>query len=293
MDWGEAARLERPVRAQSDPDWVAGLWHGDDARLLPVTTRGHVGFRGPGELAYVRPDGDFRPDNGDVLIGLIGGAPVFARVLTDDDALRTLLGDGVRTAALRAGADELDTDLDVAFAAAALAQWHGRAAYCPACGQHTRTIHAGAARHCDTCDTDLFCRTDPAVIMAVFDRTDRLLLGRQPVWAPRHVSVFAGYLEAGESAEQAVRRELAEEVGLRDLYDLRYIGSQPWPFPRSLMLGFTVRTPTSGVRVDGDEIEAARWFTREQLQAGLDAGDVALPSRCSIAHRMITTWLRG
>jgi len=293
MDWNQTARLERPLRAHDDAAWVAQLWRRPDARLLPVTGRGRVGFRRPGELDFVRPHGDFQPDDGDILLGLVAGAPVFARVLADDDALRGLLGDDVRTGTLRAGMDEVDADLDVGFAAAALAQWHGRAAYCPACGQATRVIHAGQARHCDHCDTDLFCRTDPAVIMAVFDAADRLLLGRQPVWAPRHVSVFAGYLEAGESAEQAVRRELAEEVGLRDLYDLRYIGSQPWPFPRSLMLGFTARTPTSGVRVDGDEIEAARWFTREQLRAGLDAGEVALPSRRSIAHRMITTWLQG
>ncbi|MCL1840559.1 MAG: NAD(+) diphosphatase [Propionibacteriaceae bacterium] len=292
MDWSTTARLERPLRAQSDPEWVAGLWQRDDARLLPVTTRGRVGFRAPGELAFVRPEGGFEPGR-DVFVGLVADAPVFAQIVIEDDALRALVGDGVVTAALRTGMDDVDDGLDVAFAAAALAQWHGRAAFCPACGHRTRVIHAGQARHCDTCDADLFCRTDPAVIMAVLDDADRLLLGRQRVWASRHVSVFAGYLEAGESAEQAVRRELAEEVGLRDLRDLRYLGSQPWPFPRSLMLGFTVRTSTSGVRVDGDEIEAARWFTRAQLRTALDAGEVTLPSRCSIAHRMITTWLRG
>ena len=135
-------------------------------------------------------------------------------------------------------------------------------------------------------------RSDPAVIVAVTDADDRLLLGRQPVWAKGRVSVFAGFVEAGESLEQAVHREVFEEVGLR-LGPPRYLGSQPWPFPRSMMLGFTARALDTALTLDAREIEAARWYTRGQLETALAHGELTLPMRTSIAHRMITAWRRG
>jgi NAD+ diphosphatase len=132
-------------------------------------------------------------------------------------------------------------------------------------------------------------RVDPAVIVAVLDAEDRLLLGRQSVWAPGRMSVFAGFVEVGESLEQAVHREVAEEVGLV-LRSLRYLGSQPWPFPHSFMVAFAARAVDSTIWLDPTEIEEARWFTREELRDAVASAAVSLPPMTSIARRMIQAW---
>ena len=144
-----------------------------------------------------------------------------------------------------------------------------------------------------TTGTEFFPRTDPAVIMLVHDGGDRVVLGRQAVWPPGRFSILAGFVEPGESAEAAVAREVAEEVGLR-VTDVRYVGSQPWPFPQSLMLGFVARAdggPTSCV-LDPDEIEEARWFTRDELRVGRRAAG-ALPPPVSIARHILDRWVAG
>ena len=140
-----------------------------------------------------------------------------------------------------------------------------------------------------TTGTEVFPRTDPAVIMLVHDGGDRVVLGRQAVWPPGRFSILAGFVEPGESAEAAVAREVAEEVGLR-VRDIRYVGSQPWPFPQSLMLGFVARVDGSDeLVVDRTEIEEAHWFTRDQLRAG--EGPAVLPPPVSIARYIIDRWL--
>ena len=159
---------------------------------------------------------------------------------------------------------------------------------CPRCGGPTRVVDGGYARHCERCDEQHFPRTDPAVIVAVVDADDRLLLGRQASWGHR-VSVLAGFVEAGESLEQTIHREIAEEVDVT-LDRIRYFGSQPWSFPRSLMTGFFARASSTAVCVDADEIAWAGWFTRDELTAQLEAGTIGLPGPSSIAHRLIATW---
>jgi NAD+ diphosphatase len=146
-------------------------------------------------------------------------------------------------------------------------------------------------RHCAACGRDHFPRTDPAVIVAVVDPQDRLLLGGQKTWGNR-VSVLAGFVEAGESLEQTIHREIGEEVDVT-LSELRYFGSQPWPFPRSLMVAFFGRAEGTNISLDLDEIAYAEWYTRDQLSAKLDAGEVGLPGRSSIAARMIQAWRDG
>jgi NAD+ diphosphatase len=146
-----------------------------------------------------------------------------------------------------------------------------------------------------TTDTEIFPRTDPAVIMLVHDGGDRVLLGRQAVWPPGRFSILAGFVEPGESAEAAVAREVAEEVGLR-VTDIRYVTSQPWPFPQSLMLGFVARAEGDSpadltLRLDPDEIEEARWFTRDELSSG--EGPRALPPSLSIARHILDRWVAG
>ncbi|MDR1833594.1 MAG: NAD(+) diphosphatase, partial [Propionibacteriaceae bacterium] len=229
----------------------------------------------------------------DIFLARANGLPVFARVLPDDEALQAALPAQTRISWARPMIDALEEPLALVFLAAALAGWHGNSQFCPRCGAQTIPIHAGNARYCPNCRRELFPRTDPAVIVAVTDAQDRLLLGRQPVWAAKRMSVLAGFIEAGESAEQAVHREVAEEVGVSGLRDVRYFGSQPWPFPRSLMLGYQARAEQTELRLQAAEIEQARWFAREELAQQIAEGEVIMPSRHSIAHRLISAWFPG
>ncbi len=185
--------------------------------------------------------------------------------------------------------DDLDAGLLVQ--AVAILEWHDRHRFSPVTGAPTTIARAGWAQVDPTTGTEFFPRTDPAVIMLVHDGGDRVVLGRQAVWPPGRFSILAGFVEPGESAEAAVAREVAEEVGLR-VTDIRYVGSQPWPFPQSLMLGFVARADDPGDLVlDPDEIEEARWFTRDELRSG--AGPRALPPPVSIARHILDRWMAG
>ncbi|WP_187291298.1 NAD(+) diphosphatase [Cellulomonas flavigena] len=191
---------------------------------------------------------------------------------------------------LRAVGASLDAhDAGLATAAVALDAWHDRHPRCPRCGAPTRVAQAGWSRVCDVDGSEHYPRTDPAVIMAVVDAHDRILLGHAAAWAPRRFSTLAGFVEAGESAEQAVRREVLEETGV-EVDEVEYVGSQPWPFPASLMLGFRARATTTHVQVDGVEMADARWFTRDELTAAVAAGEVLLPGGASIARALVEQW---
>ena len=141
----------------------------------------------------------------------------------------------------------------------------------------------------ETCGAQHFPRTDPAVIMLVHDG-ERVVLGRQKVWPPGMHSVLAGFVEPGESLEDAVRREVAEEVGIA-LGEVTYHSSQPWPFPSSIMLGFMARATTTELNLATDEIETARWYTRAELRASPENEVFKLPRRDSIARRLVEDWL--
>lgn len=178
----------------------------------------------------------------------------------------------------------------IAVTAAAIGNWHHTAPHCPRCGGATEVRQAGWTRWCPTCRTEHYPRTDPAVIMAITDAHDRVLLAHARHFPQRRFSVLAGYVEPGESLEAAVVRETAEEVGLR-VTDVTYRGSQAWPFPRSLMLAFTARvsgTPTP--RVDGQELTQARFFSRAELAAALGDGSVLLPPPASAAAALLERW---
>ncbi|MGY1689965.1 NAD(+) diphosphatase [Geodermatophilus sp. SYSU D01105] len=189
------------------------------------------------------------------------------------------------------GADLDDLDAGLLAEAIGILEWHERHRFSPLSGAETTVERAGWVRRDPVTGAELFPRTDPAVIMLVHDGGDRCVLGRQAVWPPGRFSILAGFVEPGESAEAAVAREVAEEVGVQ-VTDIRYVGSQPWPFPQSLMLGYTARVegdPT--LRLDPTEIEEARWFTREELRSG--AGPRALPPAVSIARHIIDRWVAG
>lgn len=177
--------------------------------------------------------------------------------------------------------------------ALSLGRWLIDAPFCPACGTRTELGDAGWSRRCPHCGRQHFPRTDPAVIVAITsaDDPDALLLGSNALWGGDRFSCFAGFVEAGESLEAAVRREVAEESGV-DVGALVYRGSQAWPYPRSLMVGFlAVARDDAAARADGEEIAAVRWFTRAEIGLALAGeGDVVLPGRASIAHRLIADW---
>lgn len=184
-------------------------------------------------------------------------------------------------------------DVGLATSAVAVCAWHASQRFCPACGSAVRPIWSGWAQRCtnpDDVDRMLFPRIEPAVITAIVDDDDRLLLQHNRAWRPGFFSVSAGFVEAGESLERAVRREAAEEVGVA-IDEVVYLGSQPWPFPASIMLGFCAHAVSSAVQVDHDEVESARWFTRDELADAVASGAIEPPGRASIARHMIEWWL--
>lgn len=280
--WANASDLDRVDHHRRSPEWVAGLWRSDDARLLKVTADGRFTTNvGGSKLRTTKPFVEFDSQR-HLLLGLLDGAPVFAvQALTEGEVhdFREV------------GGHLSDHEADIAATATAILAWHRMEPRCPRCGGSTTVINGGFARHCVACGEDHFPRTDPAVIVAVVDGQDRLLLGGQASWGHR-VSVLAGFVEAGESLEQAIHREVAEEVDVT-VTDLRYFGSQPWPFPRSLMLGYFARALSTAINVDADEISHADWYTRDQLTAALSSGTLALPGSSSIAARLIQTWRDG
>ncbi len=173
-----------------------------------------------------------------------------------------------------------------------LVYWHERHLFCGLCGSRTHLVQGGHVRRCgnESCATQHFPRTDPAVIMLVHDGGERCVMGRQKVWPPGMHSTLAGFLEPGESLEEAVAREVEEEVGLK-VSEVTYHSSQPWPFPSSLMVGFHARADFGPLEIDPDELETARWFDREALRNSPEDESLRLPRRDSIARRLINDWL--
>jgi len=267
--------------ARADPATRVLALHGDAAPLAE-----------PGRLHYVAP-GEAADAAEWAFLGRDGSG---AAVLT---AVYDGAGDPPRVPApagwgsLRAIGGTLDAyDAGAFVAALSLGRWLLDAAHCPACGARTDTRDAGWSRHCPDCGRQHFPRTDPAVIVAITDAADeRLLLGSNAMWGQDRYSCFAGFVEAGESLEAAVDREVREEAGV-ELSAVRYGGSQAWPYPRSLMLGFfATARDDAAARPDGEEIVQVRWFTRDEIGRALAGdGDVTLPGSSSIARRLIEAW---
>jgi NAD+ diphosphatase len=229
-------------------------------------------------------------DAEDVFLGVdSSGVALCGRVVERDDPL--VPGDtdwaGLRSVGLKLPADERAVLAEFL----ALANWHRTHPRCPRCGEPTRMSGLGWWRTCPQDSSEHYPRTDPAVIAVLIDAEGNALLGRQVRWPQGAFSTLAGFVEPGESAESAVVREIAEEVGLRP-DTATYVASQPWPFPASLMLGF--RATIDAVRpeptVDGTEIAEARWISREELPALCEARAVRLPGRLSIAHHLVRGW---
>lgn len=197
--------------------------------------------------------------------------------------------EGMRT--LRELGGFLDSDsLQIAMHAVALSHWHRAHPRCPRCGGETVVEMGGATRRCNKDQSEHHPRTDSAVIVLVKDKDDRILLGHQPVWPEGRFSAFAGFLEPGETFEQCVEREVFEESGVK-LSGIKYLGSQPWPFPASIMIAFeAVAVDSTSARPDGSEITEVKWFSREELKNAAEDGSLLLPPTMSVARKMIASW---
>lgn len=284
------ATTDRAEHRRGDEAWLTGAWSNPATRVLRVN-RARFPLTGDADLLWVGPDEvDVSAER--LFLGVDGAGVAYfaARVGPDDD-------EGVPSAITwgdlrQYGVGLSDRDAGLAVAAVALDNWHGNHPRCARCGDATGIGNAGWIRCCTSCAAEHYPRTDPAVIMLAIDDDDRALLGRRADWQPGWFSTLAGFVEAGESAEAAVRRELAEESGVV-VDEVTYLGSQPWPFPCSLMLGYHAHAVSTDITVDATEIVEARWFTREELRAECEAGTAAVPPAVSIARKLIERWFGG
>ena len=217
------------------------------------------------------------------------GSPIVAAALSENSA-NELEPEADNWHNLRRSLHALeDVDAGIFAQGLAITNWHLTHQHCPRCGTPTVIEKGGWSRRCFRDDKQIFPRTDPAIIVAVTDEQDRILLGSQGVWEDNRWSVLAGYVEAGESLDHAVRREILEEAGVA-VSEIHYRGSQPWPFPYSLMFGFSAKADSANPLVpDGIEIEKLRWFSRAELRAERER--ILLPGRLSIARALIEDWL--
>ena len=222
-----------------------------------------------------------------LFLGYDEGVPLFAAAPPHGQPLP-----GGRSPALFAMLDRFHAEDAALYAAArSLVDWHARHGHCAVCGTVTAIFRAGWARRCPNCHAEHFPRVDPVVIMLA-ERGDRVLLGRQPPWPAGRYSALAGFLEVGESIEEAVRREIFEEAGVR-VGAVRYVASQPWPFPSSLMIACIAQAEDEAITIDTNELEDARWFSREDVRRALardPSAPFVAPPPYAIALTLLTAW---
>lgn len=308
--------LDRVAERRTDASWVAAAFTDPATRVVPVcegrvlvTAQADAGA--PEQvttraraisIATFGPLSEAIGEAGawtTVLLGVRDGTTYVAVDIpaADADAVVERAGDGASWSELRPAALVLPVgDAALVAYARAMIWWHGRHRFCGMCGAATIVEEAGHVRACPTCAARHFPRTDPAVIVLIThrpegadERDEACLLGNQPSWPAAMYSTLAGFVEPGESLEDTVRREMYEEAGVR-VDDVRYHSSQPWPFPQSLMVGFTARARDRTLHVDGTELRDARWFTRAALDAALADGSMWIPPRLSISRQLIEGW---
>lgn len=291
------APIDRAHHLRPDPARLAALWAHPQARVLVMWGAKHLAAADGAPLPLSPAAIGATPEQS-IFLGLDGENPVFAHDwgTAEEEPAQTPAGATWRD--LREnGPDMSEADASRHVYARGLILWLRRTGFCCVCGSAVSLSDGGHVLRCNNadCGASHFPRTDPAVIMLVTDGKDRVLLGRQAAWPPGAVSTLAGFVEPGETLEQAVAREVFEEAGVR-ISEARYIASQPWPFPGSLMLGFEAIASSEDITVDPKELESARWFHRDDIRAFRDnwfaeGEGWALPRRDSISRFLILSWL--
>lgn len=279
----EQTQHDRAAHLRRDDKWRA------EGVQVMVVGGEHIASHGGKGIRWMPVDE--APEGLPIFLGLRDGLG-YAAVLVDE------IPEELEPQSLRFIGPTIDPqDASLAVQAVGLSRWHQTHGFCTRCGAATNVIKAGHSRLCPSCGTEHFPRTDPAVIMLITNGDDspdggRAILGRQPVWPAGYFSTLAGFVEPGESLIDAVRREVLEEVGVV-VGDVAYLGSQPWPFPSSLMLGFHGVADTFDITVDGDELEEARWFSKQEITELTASGELMLPPSVSISRWLVEQWHRG
>jgi NAD+ diphosphatase len=284
--------IDRDHLAREEPDLLDRLWRDTTTRILPIF-EGSALLAADGSLALLRPDAIDRSHPSVYLGRSLSttslepvGTPIVTMELQDAGHFAEASWGNLRSIATQLS----DRDAGLFTEALSILNWHSSHLFSPRTGERTVVEKAGWVRRDPASGLDVFPRTDPAVIVGVIDSNDRLLLGSNALWESNRYSLLAGFVEPGESLEAAVQREIFEESGV-PVVDPVYLGSQPWPFPASLMLGFTASVApdfTGQGTPDGTEILDLRWFSREELAASLN--DIRLPGHSSIARAIIEHW---
>jgi NAD+ diphosphatase len=287
------AFVDRSGEMRKDTDWLNEALIHPETRFVPVCGDHCLVGGDPLQLALLRRDQIeiYLDAHNHIFLGLFRGKPAFAvAIAVDDSPPYPELGEfqDLRYLGSVLPADEAN----LAAHARGLVLWHASQQFCGNCGSSARPDAGGNSRRCanEACGREIFPRVDPAIIVLVADG-DRCLLGRQTSWPEGRYSTIAGFVEPGESLEDAVRREVYEETNIR-VADVHYHSSQPWPFPSSLMLGFVAEADASvpqDIRLNDGELEDAQWFTRKELRSGFPK----LPFRISIARRLVDCWIEA
>ncbi|MEO0983060.1 MAG: NAD(+) diphosphatase [Pseudomonadota bacterium] len=293
--------LNRAAHRRKDDAWLDAAFQADNALIFlmragePLLAKS-ASPRTPSSLLWLGPEAsDISRGAERLFLGQDkAGAPIFALDVPPafelDASQIAGLGDfeDMRAAASLAPA----FDVNAASTARSIFEWHRRHGFCSNCGAPSEIREAGWKRICPSCEGEHFPRTDPVAIMLAVDG-DKCLLGRQRGWPAGFFSCLAGFVEPGETVEQAAARELEEEAGITaDPDTAEYLFCQPWPFPSSLMIGLILQATSTDITVDGEELDVARWFSRDEIRQILsgDHGDVFAPPPIAVAHHIIKVW---
>lgn len=293
--------VDRVAERRGDAEWLSQLMEAADTRFMPVWRSQCLITRTLGSESPVLAVEMTRQQALPLLeraidivflgISRESGARFALNLPNTDESVQSVIEDFGEFEDLRAASRQLsDPQAGLLAYAKALSDWQDKHRFCGLCGQPTTSQSAGHVLKCtgDDCGRSHFPRLDPAVIVSV-TIDESILLGRQAAWVEHQYSVVAGFVEAGESLEQAVVREVMEETGVK-VDSVSYHSSQPWPFPNSIMLGFAAQARSSTISLNDKELQHARWFTRDEIVDGLNQGTLRLPSAVSISYRLIEDW---
>ena len=274
--------VDRAAHLRSDEAYLKSAWASASVLLFMdekfVASSNQINFV-PGSTL-----GEYQTQT-DYFLGVKDKENFFVRHLASDENTKLEL-----MTLREIGAFLSPRDIGLAVHAQGLANWHKKHPRCSQCGAATSVVLGGSVRRCLIDESEHYPRTDGAIIVLIKDEQDRVLLGRQKVWPKNRFSTFAGFVEPGESFENCVLREVREEAGV-ELTQINYLGSQPWPFPASLMIAFEAVTNTPQIaKADGDEIEEIRWFSRAEMKAAILDKSLILPLEISVARQMIKAW---